>query len=338
MTIRFEKGCVNTNKQSAEDPAIAYLNGVLYMLRKDVGSDAIWFCKYEIPSDRADILSGNWTKSVKTGNNTNKAPALVAYEGKLFAAWKGYGSNTLYCGFVNKESGKIEDVEKIDGSESSDGPTLSVNYDKVFLWHTGESAFGQIYRNKYTGSWSGDKQVTVKGESDPKSLQAPSASCDGKGNIALFFRGIAPFPGTAPDVYRMFYLKEQGRYGEVAVPKRDGNFLVSKIPPTVFHSFSEKATYAFVKVENKDGYDFKDHEVHANQLVLLQDLDPKGVNYKFHQALEYEVQPKWLPSKINIPVETDKRVAVAVIEGPTDQVILMFKEHDSNYIRMMAST
>lgn len=321
---------VRTNKQTKEAPALASLNGVVYMLRKDTDTDDIWSCHFTIDPTQTNAYHGHWSKSVRTGNHTSKAPALVEHNGKLYGAWKGNKSTNIYFGELSTITGKFENVEKVHDSKSNDSPTLSVHYGKIFLWHTGKK-WVSLYRNKYEdGKWSGDKKISIgDGAPDPLSVDAPSATTTDDDNIILVHGGET----NKADVYRFFYKKSPGHYVDDACIRKDHN-LESTVPTTIIRVPSREATY-LIGVASDSKYS-KNFNTEENQIFVLKEDDGgKGNDFKYHQSVKVNYKVPFMTDQyLYVKAETKKRVAATILSRTDEDDILFiaFKDRDTDYV------
>lgn len=323
--MNFRKIHKNTNKQTSAAPAIAALDGHVYMLRKDTDSDDIWFCKYTPSSDAsASPLDGTWSKSVKTGSHTNMAPSMVVYKDQLFAAWKDHSSDDLYCGYVNSETGKTEGVCKIESSQSNNEPRLAVHYGKVFLFHTGKTS-DNLYRNKYDTKWGVDKKITMSGESDPMAPTAPASYTDKNDDIVFFHRGSNR---VSEDIYTFKYDKSENCYRSDEKIEVNYARIGSAIPLTVHYNESTEIESIFgaVRINNESEdigeiYQLVKVPVVADEYQLL--------------FVEYETEDPFRPNHtITLRAETKEAISITELNG---LVYMVYKKHGSDYIYMMST-
>ena len=149
------------------------------------GAAWIWFTAFD---------GKNWViPDVPVSQNghslTDAGPALAMYNGKLYLAYKGNGSNDLWYNVFDGTSWMANDLEITQGghSKTDAGPALAVYNGKLYLAYKGNGS-NDLWYNVFDGnSWlANDLEISQNGHS--QTSRRPALAVYG-GQLYLAYRG-----------------------------------------------------------------------------------------------------------------------------------------------------
>jgi hypothetical protein len=142
---------------TSNSPSLAVFNGKLYMAWKGSGSDEHMYYNY--------FDGTNWSPEQQVSGATvvpatSARPSLAVFNGKLYMAWEGSGSDYhIYYNYFNGTHWTSQ--TRVEGGPPSayDSPSLAVFNGKLYLaW---EGTDGHIYYNYFDGAkWSPQQRVS----------------------------------------------------------------------------------------------------------------------------------------------------------------------------------
>src|SRR5258706_435777 len=87
----------------------------------------------------ADVWSEQSNVTDANGSKTSKGPALAAYNGKLYLAFRGENSSSLHvCSFDGSSWSAQTNLTDLNGAETDDSPALAVYENKLYAVYPGE--------------------------------------------------------------------------------------------------------------------------------------------------------------------------------------------------------
>jgi len=152
----------NGHTLTSAGPAMAVLNGKLYLAYKGSGSDDLWYNVF----DGTSWLANDLEITQNGHSKTSDAPAMAEYNGKLYLAYKGSGSNDLWYNVFDGTSWLANDLEITQNGHSltSRRPALAFYGNQLYLAYRGGGS-DDIWYNVFDGnSWlAQDISVTQGG-------------------------------------------------------------------------------------------------------------------------------------------------------------------------------
>lgn len=144
--------------KSNEGPAAVVFDGILQVAYKSHDSDDIWECRY--------TAERGWYLNEKIGGQawsleTDKSPALAAFDGKLYMVYKGDDNElcqAVFSGGYWAAGQKIKDISAID-PKTNNSPYLAVYENVLYLAYKGESDDIRISTLAPGGEWSGNLKI-----------------------------------------------------------------------------------------------------------------------------------------------------------------------------------
>ena len=217
---------------TSRGPALAELNGVLYMVWKGSGSDtqiywaafdsATWSGQQEIPNtstDHAPALAAfggslylawsntaddgityarfdgsQWSGPLSTGNaGTSSGPALTACNGTLYLAWKGSGTDPKVWWKASSDGASWSGQQSVPGASTSNQPAMASLNGSVYLaWS--DTADDGITFTRYDGG--GNQWETPQSVGNAGTSTGPTMT-GFNGRLYMAWKGT----GTDTNVY-----------------------------------------------------------------------------------------------------------------------------------------
>jgi hypothetical protein len=186
---------------SSVGPSLATFNGRLYAIWKGEGSDeSLYYAHYD-----GTTWSGQTPGSKQTtipGVGTSVGASLAGVGNKLYAVWKGEGSDeSLYCAYYDGTtwSGQTPGTSQsqIPGGVSSVGAAIAEFRGNLCVMCKGKDSDVSLYNAEWNGSvwskWFNDIPGNTGPDTDTTPLQAPAG---GNVNYLLADSEGAPLTGT----------------------------------------------------------------------------------------------------------------------------------------------
>lgn len=188
-------------------PGAAYYNGKIYVAYKEKGGKDLCMARY-------DGSSWSWGESIKDISDkeidpkTDKNPAVAAFNGKLYVAYSGSSSTSMYiCSYdgSNWKGNKKMETSGGDSFRCDEGPALAVYNNLLYCCWQG-NASQKLYEATYDGNgdfwdtWENYKQIQdSRGiKNTPRTNKYPTlVPFDGK--LFLFYKG-----NHSNKIYQMF--------------------------------------------------------------------------------------------------------------------------------------
>ena len=168
-------------------PALAVYNGKLYLAYKGNGSNDLWY--NDNVFDGTSWLANDLEITQGGHSKTDAGPALAVYNGKLYLAYKGNGSNDLWYNVFDGTSWMANDLEITQGghSKTDAGPALAMYNGKLYLAYKGNGS-NDLWYNVFDGtSWmANDLEITQGGHSK---TDAGPALAVYNGKLYLAYKG-----------------------------------------------------------------------------------------------------------------------------------------------------
>ncbi len=167
-------------------PALAAYNGLLYLAWKGAGDDTgIWF-RAAVKGD--PFLLWQTPQQNVPGVGTSLGPALTAYSGLLYMAWKGAGDDEGIWWTVYDGSNWASWVQgNVSGVGTSVGPSLALTQQPFMAWR-GDGTDQTIWFSNFdtdVGNWTGQQQNPNVGSEIGPALALSS------GKIHMAWKGVA---------------------------------------------------------------------------------------------------------------------------------------------------
>jgi hypothetical protein len=176
----------NGHSLTSDGPAMALFNGKLFLAYKGKDSDDLWFTTCD---GQSLWLTPDLEITQNGHSKTDAKPALAAFNGKLFLAYKGSGSNDLWFNTFDGTNWLNPDLEITQNghSKTDAGPALAAFNGKLFLAYKG-SGSNDLWFNTFDGSnWlNPDLEITQNGHSK---TDASPALAVFNGKLFLAYKG-----------------------------------------------------------------------------------------------------------------------------------------------------
>jgi hypothetical protein len=155
----------NGHSLTSEKPAMAVFNGKLFLAYKGAGSNDLW---YNTCDGQSPWLTTDLEISQNGRSQTDAGPALAAYNGNLYLAYKGAGSNDLWYNVFNGANWLATDLEISQNgrSQTDASPALAAYNGKLYLAYKGAGSH-DLWYNVFDGAnWlATDLEITQNGRS-----------------------------------------------------------------------------------------------------------------------------------------------------------------------------
>jgi hypothetical protein len=155
----------NGHSVTSEKPAMALYNGKLFLAYKGKDSNDLW---YNTCDGQSPWLATDLEISQNGRSQTDAGPALAAYNGKLYLAYKGAGSNDLWYNVFDGANWLATDLEISQNgrSQTDAGPALAVYNGLLYLAYKGAGS-NDLWYNVFDGSnWlATDLEISQNGRS-----------------------------------------------------------------------------------------------------------------------------------------------------------------------------
>jgi hypothetical protein len=176
----------NGHSLTSDGPAMALFNGKLFLAYKGKDSDDLWFNT----CDGQSLWLATDLEITQNGHSkTDAGPALAAFNGKLFLAYKGSGSNDLWFNTFDGANWLTPDLEISQNghSQTDASPALAVFNGKLFLAYKGAGS-NDLWFNTFDGAnWlAQDLKVSQNGHSQ---TDAGPALAVFNGKLYLAYKG-----------------------------------------------------------------------------------------------------------------------------------------------------
>jgi hypothetical protein len=176
----------NGHSLTSEGPAMALFNGKLFLAYKGKDSDDLWFNTCD---GQSLWLATDFEITQNGHSKTDASPALAAFNGKLFLAYKGSGSNDLWFNTFDGANWLTPDLEITQNghSKTDAGPALAAFNGKLFLAYKG-SGSNDLWFNTFDGAnWlTPDLEISQNGHSQTDARPALAVF---NGKLFLAYKG-----------------------------------------------------------------------------------------------------------------------------------------------------
>jgi len=176
----------NGHSKTSTGPALAVYNGLLYLAYRGAGSDgSLWYNVFNGTSWLANDI-----EITQNGHSrTSAGPALAAYNGLLYLAYRGGDSDSLWYNVFDGTSWLANDIEITQNGHSitSAAPALAAYDGRLYLAYRGSHS-DSLWYNVFDGtSWlANDIEITRNGHSI---TSAGPALAEYNGLLYLAYRG-----------------------------------------------------------------------------------------------------------------------------------------------------
>ncbi|MFJ3818128.1 hypothetical protein [Streptomyces sp. NPDC090056] len=144
---------------SQDDPALAVLDGKLWVIHRGGGSDQSLWQTFYTPGQEPEYKAGWSTDEPFPQHASDRGPAAAVFRDKLYVVHKGNGSNKSLWWSARTATGSWSTNRELPNHGTDEGPALAVFGNYLYCVHKGNGN-AKMYWTRFDGnSWSPDQEI-----------------------------------------------------------------------------------------------------------------------------------------------------------------------------------